>query len=302
MCKRARIHVKLRILPVIPAVLFLCFGDVFAARIILKSGKEVNGRIVERTRDYVKVDLNGSGVYYQLKYIRDIVEDDPPEIAPSGTKEENDTGGDIFRSALELAAEGKFRESADRFREGLKDNPGDYNLREGLTMAEDAAAGRVPADYAVLVFRGTSSMAGKKYAQALESFKEAVKLNPQDANLYYYLGVASYFTGDSGQAVEYLKKAAELNPSDAEIYFNLGVNQFSIGDYKSAVASLKKAAELSPDDGEINSLLGTAAYLDGDFSLSRLRLSRAAEIFEKNGDGEKAGEIRDFLKKVPASE
>lgn len=295
-------YAGLRMAPVFLAVSLLFFCDASAARIILKSGKEIDCRIVERAQDYVKVDFNGSEIYYQLKYIREIVEDEPAAQEGAAQPESGNKDGDFFRAALELAAEGKFKESADKFREGLKLAPGDYNLKEGLKMAEDAASGRVPADYAALVFRGTSNMAGRKYAEALAAFEEAVKLNPQDANLYYYLGVSSYFTGDSAKAEGYLEKAAELNPEDPEIYFNLGINRFSLGDYKGAVESLKKAAGLSPGDGEINSLLGTAAYLDGDFSLARSGLSLAAEIFEKEGNGAKAAEVRDFLKKVPAEE
>jgi len=279
--------------------------DALAARIILKSGKEIECRIIEKTQDYVKVDFNGALIYYQLKYIKSISEEEPAAKDGSPAPVDNDipeSAGDsksFFLAALNLAAEGKFSESADKFREGLKLAPGDYNLQEGLKMAEDAADGRVPADYAALVFRGTRSMAEKKYPEAMEVFKEAIKLNPQDANLYYYLGVSAYFSGDAKQAVDYLQKAAELNPSDPEIYFNLGVNQFSLGDYKNAVESLQKAEALNPEDGEISSLLGTAAYLSGDFPLARQKLNKAGEIFEKNGDKAKAEEIGAFLKRVP---
>lgn len=300
---KKKMSVKSRVLPVILTILALSFSDALAAKIILKSGKEIECRIIEKTSDYVKVDFNGAQLYYQLKYIKSINEEE--SIAKDAVAPVNDTrkaaggGKSFFLAALSLAAEGKFSESADKFREGLKLDPEDYNLQEGLTMAEDAAAGRVPADYAALVFRGTKNMAEKKYAEALEVFKEAVKLSPQDANLYYYLGVSAYFTGDAKQAVDHLQKAAELNPSDPEIYYNLGVNQFSLGEYKSAVESLQKAVALSPEDGEINSLLGTAAYLSGDFTVARSNLSKAREIFEKNGDTDKAEKVGAFLTRVP---
>ena len=63
-----------------------------AAKIILKSGKEITAEIIEKTDTYIKVDYQGIPVYYELKYIAGIEEaqklpDDNLSISDSVTAE-----------------------------------------------------------------------------------------------------------------------------------------------------------------------------------------------------------------------
>ena len=60
---------------------------------------------------------------------------------------------------------------------------------------------------------GTTYTASRKYKQAVSSFEQCLKINPEDANVHYNLGVLyEYEYGDRKGAIYHLKKYIELNP------------------------------------------------------------------------------------------
>ena len=72
-----------------------------------------------------------------------------------------------------------------------------------------AEAAKSPENY---FSEGSSAFAGKNYREAARQFEKALKVNPEDANAYYYLGNCYFYLGNQQKAEECLQKAVELDP------------------------------------------------------------------------------------------
>src|SRR5687768_1662455 len=75
-----------------------------------------------------------------------------------------------------------------------------------------------------LLDKGDKQLARKDYAEALQTYLEALKLGPDDAGTNFRVGV-SYLHGElKAKAVPYLEKAYRLNPEvDLDIDYHLGM-------------------------------------------------------------------------------
>jgi tetratricopeptide (TPR) repeat protein len=60
-----------------------------------------------------------------------------------------------------------------------------------------------------------------RYAEAIDYFKKALKINPADANLHKNLGVALKKQGDLDDAMHHFSKALDINPADEMARRNL---------------------------------------------------------------------------------
>ena len=88
-----------------------------------------------------------------------------------------------------------------------------------------------------------------EYDKAIEIFKKAVELNPDDDESWRWLGNSYSRNGQIEEAIKYYLKAAELNPDDSRNWFNLGILYSNNEQYKEAINSFLKVVELNPDDG-----------------------------------------------------
>lgn len=81
----------------------------------------------------------------------------------------------------------------------------------------------------VLMEIGQSYLLNKEYDKAIAKFTEALKINPHDPELYYYLGLAYEQSGRLEQAKTMYLRAVELNRgfSNAEIRLSEVNNKLS---------------------------------------------------------------------------
>jgi tetratricopeptide (TPR) repeat protein len=109
-----------------------------------------------------------------------------------------------------------------------------------------------------------------QYDKAVESLKEAIRIRPDNAHTYYWLGHSYGRLGDNEKKVEAFKKAAELlnksiksslSSSEffkvvlgwdvssflADDYYWLASSYAELGQYDKAVDALKEAIKLKPD-------------------------------------------------------
>jgi len=80
---------KKRMVGVLTILLSLCFSiSLFAQTIILKTGEKIEGKIIERTDDYIIIDLNGAPTPYYFGEIES-TEEELPDLKPKKELEEN---------------------------------------------------------------------------------------------------------------------------------------------------------------------------------------------------------------------
>jgi hypothetical protein len=74
--------------------------------------------------------------------------------------------------------------------------------------------------------QGMSLMRSGSYAEAIDSFSEAIRLNPRDAQAYLFRGRAYQCrnqAGDLDTAIDDFASAIRFNPEDSEAYYSLAI-------------------------------------------------------------------------------
>jgi tetratricopeptide (TPR) repeat protein len=119
-------------------------------------------------------------------------------------------------------------------------------------------------------------------SQAVEAFKEALRLDPSLAEAHFRLGLAYEALKKAEEADAEYKKGVEAynayltdNPKDAEAHYNLGQTYAALHLYSEAVKEYKQATRLKEDDADI--------YCDLGMALTRLaQYDEAAGAFSKS--------------------
>jgi tetratricopeptide (TPR) repeat protein len=86
------------------------------------------------------------------------------------------------------------------------------------------------------------------YDEALEAFKEAIRLNGKDPNAYNNLGRLYYLKGEYQKAISGFKKAMEIDPFYSRGYVNLAIAYKEAGLLQEAEVMCKRTLEITPKD------------------------------------------------------
>jgi len=96
------------------------------------------------------------------------------------------------------------------------------------------------------------------YKEAIEAYKQAIRLNPDDAEAHNNLGIAYGESGMYEEAIEAFKQAIRIEPDDAKAHSNLGFAYSELGMYREATEACKQAVRIKPDMAEAHNHLGIA--------------------------------------------
>ncbi|MCH8320673.1 MAG: tetratricopeptide repeat protein [Acidobacteria bacterium] len=124
-------------------------------------------------------------------------------------------------------------------------------------------------------FRGANFQRDKELNEAIDQYKQALKLDDQFAEAYNNLGTVYFEKGDYGKATEFYEKALDLHEDFAAAHSNMGtvyarqahrmnVTQF----YRRAIVHLQKAIELDPNLPEAYNTLGIVYHRRGEYHRS----------------------------------
>lgn len=268
----------------------------FAETITLKSGKKIEGKILDRTDKYIKIESDGALLYYKLQSIA-AIDKDQDLVTPVSSEDIPTKDARFYlKEGFKYGAQARFEEAEQEFKKGLALDSSDNNLKEAAKMIADLNSGAINKEYAVYLFKGSNYLINEQYQQAITEFMKALELKPDDADLNYYLGVCHYSSEQYTQAITYLNRAQEIKP-DEEINYYLGACYYSLAEFSQAIAYLEKTLKANPNDAEAYSVLGTSYYFLGEREKAKANLNKAKELFENQGDYLKAGELEDFLGK-----
>ncbi len=128
--------------------------------------------------------------------------------------------------------------------------------------------GQAPASTQELIQQGAKFINTKEYDKALETFQQAVKLDPTSAAAQAGIGATLIGMSRNADAVEALKAAIALDPKYATAHVNLGIAYMNLRRFDESIAALEEGAKLNPTNDRILSLLGQAAGNAGKFEES----------------------------------
>ena len=99
---------------------------------------------------------------------------------------------------------------------------------------------------AVYNLQGASRAALGRYDGAVDSFKRAIKLKPDDARSYFNIGNVQKETGALDAAIANYDSALKIKPDHVAALRNKGNVLQDKGDARAAIASYKSAIEIEP--------------------------------------------------------
>ena len=111
---------------------------------------------------------------------------------------------------------------------------------------------------------GATAYKSGDYAGAMEHYKKAVSLNPNDGDALNNLGQLLARNDNAAAAIPYLQKAVQLYPSVWAYRFNLAHAHGRLGDWSQAADDYRRARDLFPEDYVTHFNLGMALHKLGD--------------------------------------
>ncbi len=84
------------------------------------------------------------------------------------------------------------------------------------------------------------------FTAAATHFREALRIFPNDADMYFNLGYSCDKLGARSEAIEAFRVAVQLNPKHDRAWYGFGMCHAAMGDHKVAAEALHEAATLQP--------------------------------------------------------
>ncbi len=105
----------------------------------------------------------------------------------------------------------------------------------------------------------------ERYEEALDTCLKAILLNPDLVEAYNNLGWTYQKLGRHQEAIEAFKRAIRLKPDYGLAYFNLGNNYSATKLYREAAEAYKEGIRIAPDHAESHLNLGASYYQMGQY-------------------------------------
>ena len=95
-----------------------------------------------------------------------------------------------------------------------------------------------------------------RYQEAIEAFKQAIRIKPDHVKAYLNLGIAYADNGQHEEAIISYKNAIRIKPDYTDAHCDLGVTYARQGRHQEAIDAYKQAIRIEPDLAEAHFNLG----------------------------------------------
>ena len=176
---------------------------------------------------------------------------------------------------------------------------GDGQWLEKARRALSDADSRNPDSAMVHFEAGELNRAAGWYDKAVDSYRRALQLEPQNGNIWDRLArTYQSMPGRQVEAAQAFEKAVELQPSYFEPYLDFGTFYFRLGNYSEAESQLQRAIQLAPEGPRLaaayGSLCGVYAEI-GRYNDAESQCRRAMEVEPSAGAYNNLGAMLAYL-------
>jgi uncharacterized protein (TIGR02466 family) len=168
-----------------------------------------------------------------------------------------------------------------------------------LAQAENLAKGLIQAHPGVFILHHVLALAldgQQKFTEAVASYKNALKIQPNTPDLLFNLGIALTNLNKLDEAISTYQQSVKIKPDFFEAYGNLGTILQRLGDLDEAIKNYQKGLKINPQDARGYFNLGTALRDKGDLQAAIESYQKAIQLFPNYTDAHNnLGEtLRDF--------
>ena len=117
-------------------------------------------------------------------------------------------------------------------------------------------------------WKGQVLQSFQKYTESIESYKEALKLDPNHDEANMSTAITYLFMGQHEESIKWVNKVIELNPNSHVAYNCKGNNLIKLNKFEAALDCFEKAIKLKPDYSTALSNIGSILVTTGRFSES----------------------------------
>jgi len=132
--------------------------------------------------------------------------------------------------------------------------------REETAYAEYATAYRLAPTASAARHLGYIAARRKLHHEGAKWFREALHLEPEDADTHFNLGFVLGEGNEPAEAVAAFAEAVRLNPNLDRAWYGMGLAHAKLGQHADAAKALEEAARLQPMNGEAWYQLGMAYH------------------------------------------
>ncbi|HSR17289.1 MAG TPA: tetratricopeptide repeat protein, partial [Ignavibacteriaceae bacterium] len=129
---------------------------------------------------------------------------------------------------------------------------------------------------------------GKRYNEAEQEFKEAIRLNSNSFDAYYLYGRASFSQGQIEKSAELLLKASEVRKEDFQSLLLAAQSLRILGKdekqeiLREGINRARKQLELNPNDGRVLSLGSSSLFEIGEREEAFAWINRALKLYPED--------------------
>jgi Flp pilus assembly protein TadD len=143
------------------------------------------------------------------------------------------------------------------------------------------ASHRAARDYFVT---GTTLLGERRFGEAEACFREALSLDPEDADILNNLGTAVWEQGRASESMAYYLRAHQFKPRDFGILNNVGIALWDQGRPDRAVVFYRRALEIRPDSFDTRMNLGVSLSDLGQFDDALYWIRASLELNPDSAD------------------
>jgi tetratricopeptide (TPR) repeat protein len=97
-----------------------------------------------------------------------------------------------------------------------------------------------------LLERASKAMHEGRFIDACVAYREMIRLDPNDAIAYRYLGIALAKSGNRTEALQDYDHALQLDPNSAAIHYSIGILLIETGKEEAAIEHFSEASRMDP--------------------------------------------------------